>query len=103
MPHICTQHHIPCFQQHAKSKQLQGTALPQAAPNHVSWLPPPSSTSAVLQVDPMGDLNTEDERVLGRLVKEKHHTDFYILYRYPLAVSPPPLTGTAGSLCLLPH
>ena len=34
----------------------------------------------------MGDLGTEDERVLGRLVKEKYHTDFYILYRYPLAV-----------------
>ena len=40
----------------------------------------------VLQVDPQGDLGTEDERVLGKLVKERYKTDFYILYRYPLAV-----------------
>lgn len=39
------------------------------------------------QVDPLGDLNTEAERRLGALVKAKYHTDFYILYRYPLAVS----------------
>lgn len=39
-------------------------------------------------VDPFGDLSTETERVLGRLVKEKYDTDFYILYRYPLAARP---------------
>ena len=33
-------------------------------------------------VDPLGDLSTETERVLGRLVKEKYGTDFYILHRY---------------------
>jgi hypothetical protein len=38
-------------------------------------------------VDPLGDLNTELERALGRLVKDKYGTDFYILHRYPLAVS----------------
>ena len=38
-------------------------------------------------VDPFGDLNTEIERTLGRLVKEKYKTDFYMLYNYPLAVS----------------
>ena len=35
----------------------------------------------------MGDLNTEAERRLGALVKAKYHTDFFILTRYPLAVS----------------
>mmetsp|Transcript_1840 Transcript_1840/g.2691 ORF Transcript_1840/g.2691 Transcript_1840/m.2691 type:complete len:552 (-) Transcript_1840:301-1956(-) len=40
------------------------------------------------EVDPMGDLNTELERHLGKLVKEKYGTDFYILHRYPLAVRP---------------
>lgn len=44
----------------------------------------------------MGDLNTEDERVLGRLVKEKHDTDFYILCRYPLAVRSPGKSSVAA-------
>ncbi|KAG6497093.1 hypothetical protein ZIOFF_044980 [Zingiber officinale] len=43
---------------------------------------------AGVEVDPLGDLNTETERKLGRLVREKYDTDFYILCRYPLAVRP---------------
>ncbi|KAL5699733.1 aspartate--tRNA ligase [Ranunculus cassubicifolius] len=43
---------------------------------------------AGIEVDPLGDLNTETERKLGQLVKEKYETDFYILHRYPLAVRP---------------
>ncbi|CAI0606440.1 unnamed protein product [Linum tenue] len=39
-------------------------------------------------VDPYGDLNTEAERKLGNLVLKKYGTEFYILYRYPLAVRP---------------
>lgn len=39
-------------------------------------------------VDPLGDLSTEVERTLGKLVKDKYKTDFYILYRYPLAARP---------------
>ena len=39
-----------------------------------------------VQPDPLGDLTTELERSLGKIVKEKYGTDFYILYRYPLAV-----------------
>ena len=39
-----------------------------------------------LQADPLGDLSTELERELGKLVKEKYKTDFYMLYNYPLAV-----------------
>lgn len=38
-------------------------------------------------VDPYGDLNTELERTLGKIVKDKYGTDFYILHRYPMAVS----------------
>ncbi|VDN04407.1 unnamed protein product [Thelazia callipaeda] len=34
------------------------------------------------------DLSTPVEKFLGRLVKEKYHTDFYVLDRYPLAVRP---------------
>jgi len=34
------------------------------------------------------DLSTPDEKLLGRLVKEKYHTDFYVLDKYPLAVRP---------------
>ena len=44
--------------------------------------------AAGYEVDPFGDLSTETERVLGRLVKEKYSTDFYILHRYPLAARP---------------
>jgi aspartyl-tRNA synthetase len=40
------------------------------------------------EVDPLGDIGTETERVLGRLVKEKYGTDFYMLTRYPLNARP---------------
>lgn len=43
---------------------------------------------AGVEVDPLGDLNTEAERKLGQLVFEKYGTEFYILHRYPLAVRP---------------
>lgn len=39
-------------------------------------------------VDPLGDLNTELERALGKIVKDKYGTDFYILHRYPLVIRP---------------
>lgn len=38
--------------------------------------------------DPYGDLTTELERALGKLVKAKYNTDFYILHRFPMAVRP---------------
>ncbi|KAK9704638.1 aspartate--tRNA ligase dps1 [Basidiobolus ranarum] len=34
------------------------------------------------------DLTTENERFLGKLVKEKYGTDFYMLDKFPLAVRP---------------
>jgi aspartyl-tRNA synthetase len=34
------------------------------------------------------DLNTEKERFLGKLVKEKYHTDFFMLDKFPLVVRP---------------
>lgn len=34
------------------------------------------------------DLTTETERVLGKLVREKYKTDFYILHRYPQGARP---------------
>lgn len=34
------------------------------------------------------DINTTNEKALGKLVKEKYHTDFYIMDKYPLAVRP---------------
>lgn len=43
---------------------------------------------AGVEVDPLGDLNTESERKLGKLVLDKYGTEFYILHRYPLAVRP---------------
>ena len=39
-------------------------------------------------VDPLDDLSTETERELGKLVKQKYKTDFYILHRYPLNARP---------------
>lgn len=43
---------------------------------------------AGVEVDPLGDLSTATERVLGKLVKEKYDTDFYMLHRYPMAIRP---------------
>lgn len=34
------------------------------------------------------DLNTANEKLLGKLVREKYQTDFFILDKYPLAVRP---------------
>merc|ERR1712034_297689 len=34
------------------------------------------------------DLSTPNEKLLGKLVKAKYDTDFYILDKYPLAVRP---------------
>ncbi|KAG1426445.1 hypothetical protein G6F59_004239 [Rhizopus arrhizus] len=34
------------------------------------------------------DLSTANEKLLGKLVKEKYHTDFYVLDKFPLAVRP---------------
>ncbi len=38
--------------------------------------------------DPLEDIGTETERLLGKLVKEKYDTDFYMLTRYPLNARP---------------
>jgi len=40
------------------------------------------------EVDPLEDLNTEMERTLGKLVKEKYNTDFYVLHKFPLGIRP---------------
>ena len=34
------------------------------------------------------DYSTPNEKLLGRLVRAKYDTDFYILDKYPLAVRP---------------
>lgn len=39
-------------------------------------------------VDDFEDLSTENEKLLGKLVREKYDTDFYILDKFPLAVRP---------------
>ncbi|ESQ50911.1 hypothetical protein EUTSA_v10023019mg [Eutrema salsugineum] len=43
---------------------------------------------AGVEINPLGDLNTESERKLGQLVLEKYNTEFYMLHRYPTAVRP---------------
>ena len=45
-------------------------------------------TEAGVQMGPEDNLSTENERILGRIVKAKYQTDFYILDKYPLAVRP---------------
>lgn len=39
-------------------------------------------------IDPLEDLNTELERKLGGLVKDKYGTDFYVLYKFPQKIRP---------------
>lgn len=43
---------------------------------------------AGVEIGDEDDLSTPDEKLLGRLVKAKYDTDFYILDKYPLAVRP---------------
>ncbi|CAF0992227.1 unnamed protein product [Adineta steineri] len=43
---------------------------------------------AGVQMGSEDDLTVENERILGRIVKAKYHTDFYILDKYPLAGRP---------------
>lgn len=38
--------------------------------------------------EPLEDLSTETEKALGRLVKEKYDTDFYMLWGYPEGARP---------------
>lgn len=40
------------------------------------------------EVDDFEDLLTENEKLLGKLVRDKYDTDFYILDKFPLAVRP---------------
>ena len=40
----------------------------------------------LLQVDPLADLGTSDELLLGSLVKEKYNSDIFILEQYPSAI-----------------
>eukprot|EP01135_Chromosphaera_perkinsii_P003762 Nk52_evm8s255 gene=Nk52_evmTU8s255 len=41
-----------------------------------------------VDMEPDEDLSTENEKLLGRLVKQKYDTDFFILDKFPLAVRP---------------
>jgi len=43
---------------------------------------------AGVEMDEEEDLSTPNEKLLGRLVKAKYDTDFYILDKFPLAVRP---------------
>lgn len=43
---------------------------------------------AGVEIGDYDDMNTEQERKLGKLVKEKYGTDFYMLDKFPLAVRP---------------
>ncbi|XP_075479004.1 LOW QUALITY PROTEIN: aspartate--tRNA ligase 2, cytoplasmic-like [Primulina tabacum] len=43
---------------------------------------------AGVEIDPLGDLNSESERELGQLVLENYGTECYILHCYPLSVRP---------------
>lgn len=38
--------------------------------------------------EPLQDLNSENEKALGRIVREKFDTDFYMLYHYPTNARP---------------
>lgn len=44
--------------------------------------------SVGIQMDDEEDLSTPNEKLLGRLVKAKYDTDFYMLDKFPLAIRP---------------
>lgn len=41
-----------------------------------------------VDIEQDADINTENEKRLGRLVKMKHGTDYYILDKFPIALRP---------------
>lgn len=43
---------------------------------------------AGVEIDYYDDLSTPNEKLLGKIVKAKYSTDFYVLDKYPLAVRP---------------
>jgi aspartyl-tRNA synthetase len=43
---------------------------------------------AGVEQGPLDDLSTETEKALGKIIKEKYDTDFYMLYGYPAAARP---------------
>ena len=45
-------------------------------------------TEAGIEQEPLEDLSTETEKALGRLVRDKYDTDFYMLYGYPVNARP---------------
>ena len=45
-------------------------------------------TEAGIEQEPLEDLSTETEKALGRIVKERYDTDFYMLYGYPVNARP---------------
>ena len=45
-------------------------------------------SDAGIEQEPLEDLSTETEKALGRLVKERFDTDFYMLYGYPVNARP---------------
>lgn len=59
--------------------------------------------SAGVEIGDMEDMSTEKERLLGRLVRERYNTDFYIVDKFPLALRPfytmpdPELPGYANA------
>jgi aspartyl-tRNA synthetase len=43
---------------------------------------------AGIEQDPLQDLSTETEKALGKIVRDKYDTDFYMLYGYPVSARP---------------
>lgn len=43
---------------------------------------------AGIVMDDEEDLSTPNEKLLGRLIKAKYDTDFYMLDKFPLAIRP---------------
>ena len=74
----------PVYTQHpAEPFEFLEPSLRLAFPEAVAML-----RANGVQIGDFDDLSTETERVLGRLVKEKYHTDFFMLDKFPAAVRP---------------
>lgn len=69
---------VPIFEHLGKGKQLV-----LKWPDAIAML-----RESGVEMDDLGDLSTENERTLGKLVKEKFSTDFFFLTHYPNAVRP---------------
>jgi aspartyl-tRNA synthetase len=90
--HICRGVESECSAELAVIRAMypsEAPLVPSDGPCVVSWLEAMQLLAQQgIERDPMADLNTEEERKLGAIIREQRGADLFFLDRYPSAVRP---------------